>query len=322
MLAPNTSVETRSQFLEIQDYIKNLGENIETETTAINLTSEEQKEIPLVLKVRGFFFWTLALSYFILYFVLFGLVVTISTYGTTEFSIKFILTITIVEALIFSLISTPISFFIIRYYHLKHPTPVNPLRFMEYKTVYSNPVRKRLWWGNAFPWLYITFLIVPLVSRLHYYLLYKFDRGTKATKSRPKRDEDKFKCISEFLVSRLNKNYSSDSQIGVLKDLFQRRSQEISSKVQRISIFLSTIGIGVSLVALLFQEQLKNLPEFMNKPLTDKMILIAIVSILVFLMSLVINQIGRLLLVAKNRQNINLLLDALDILSIRESNQT
>jgi hypothetical protein len=199
-------------------------------------------------------------------------------------------------------------------YHKLNPTKVIRYGKLSYEEIYPKQLRKKLWLWNIFPFAYFTFAIVPIIARIQHLVETKMLSRVILQKSESGEDINprlsQYTLIKNLIQKKIHSyNETKADPLGTLKRLFERRITEISTDVQRISIILSSIGIAVSLMAIMVKDPIT---ELLEKP--NAIILYIMFSFIAIIVGIIIYFISQLQIQVGKRRNISIVLDAIDIM--------
>lgn len=202
----------------------------------------------------------------------------------------------------------------VKSYHKSHGIQVYKYGKVPYDEVYPKALRRRLWLWNLFPFTYLTFVVVPIVTRIQYRIEIMLGTGRveRTHKKTPTDDRDllDFKMVKGFIERQISGLPGKKEQtLGTLKELFERRISEISADVQRISVILSSLGVGVSLVAFMIKEPIQNL--WTNSNLY---IAIGIFSVIAVIVAAFVYLISQLQIQMSRRRELSIILDSIDVI--------
>ena len=200
-------------------------------------------------------------------------------------------------------------------YHKSNQTKVYRFGKLSYDDIYPKQLRRKLWLRNIIPFVYFTFAIVPIVTRIQHLIETKLFPRVGKQSHRKKGEGDptmgQFALSKNFIESRLG-DYSKDKAelLSVLKTLFKRRIFEITTDVQRISIILSTLGLATSLVAFMVKDPVgKILQEAI--PIE----IFVLFSIFALIIGVAIYYISHLQIQIGDSRDLSIVLDAIDVMS-------
>lgn len=266
--------------------------------------------------------WTYRLLYFVLYALMtipFLILGNSGDYASTNASTEpvtmsepyYIITLLIVIFLI-ALLHGSIVCAVIRRYHKKKKTMVYKYGKQSYDNIYPKGLRRLLWVLNVIPFIYLTFFIVPIMTRLEHFIVQYFT--VKARKSKEEKELssyprlDRYGLIKRFIEDKMKaSDVKKTDYLDTLKILFERRISEIRTDVQRISIILSSLGIVISLFALIFKGSIL---ELIQSP--DVASTIVVLSVFVSIVGVGVFYITQLQIQIGKNTDLSTVLDVID----------
>lgn len=217
-------------------------------------------------------------------------------------------------------------------YHKSNPLEVYKYGKLEYEDLYPKKLRRRLWWWNAIPFVYFTFGIVPIVTRIHYFVVAKLEPNLPAEK--PQKSEEgalaQYTHIRNFIERRISSpGEGNNRQLKLLKILFERRISEITSHMQRLTVLLSLLGIVIPVVVYLGTSPLGVLQKWLSElsPMISSRFLqgsitllstLPVLGIVGLVVAFVFYFWSQLQIQNGKRRDMSILLDAIDVMLVEQ----
>jgi len=305
-------------YLEIYQFAISLPKEQESFLFPKEITKNNM--VPLAERINKRFFWVYSTIYFFIFTLTFWSIFLLVRKGFTfdflegEVSPLVFIIGYVVFLMLFGILYGWIIFWTVRRYHKRNKTTVYRYGKLSYNDVYPSQLRKDLLWINAILYFYFTFAVVPIITRIQHMVETKLPvTGVKKNHKRSKQGNARlqhYNLIKNFIESRIaDYGKTKIDPLTILKTLFERRISEIKTDVQRISIILSSLGIVLSLLALLVKDPIQKLLQKTNiiEVIVIFSLVISIIGVIVYLISQLQIQIGK-------GRDLSIVLDTIDVM--------
>ncbi|MEE9441075.1 MAG: hypothetical protein V3V99_00170 [candidate division Zixibacteria bacterium] len=298
-------------YLEINQFaISMLGEELSPSGPE---GSEKESLVSIDKRISRRYLWTYWFIYLVIYVIFIVPLVFLESRSDSMFdavNFRFML----IGSMLFAILHGYIFYKRVIKYHKKNPTDVYRFGNLSYEDIYPKQLRRRLWLWNLWPFMYLTFAIVPIVTRIQHLVETLVLARVIIQKGEGGKDTDprlsQYNLIKDLIQRKIH-DYSETKAhpLGTLKKLFERRIATISTDVQRISIILSSLGIAGSLIAIIVKDPIAT---YFSQPSISDVCLI--VSLAALIMGVIIYFISQLQIQVGQRRALSVVLDVIDIM--------
>lgn len=213
--------------------------------------------LELLSWIRSKFFLSYLLAYTVIYTVLLLPQFLIEPFNSAR-AVPRSLFLLLPSMLVLASFSALMSFAAVRRYHRTAGTLVASNSKLNYDVLYPKQLTRRLLWINAFPFTYMTFAVVPAITRVQHLLLNRIQlqsptltQGGASVDTRLNRFAFLYQVVHQALAAN---NLDARVALPILRALVARRLRELELRGQLIAVLLSSLGIIVSLLATLSKE--------------------------------------------------------------------
>lgn len=309
-------------YLEIYDFAISIPQE-EAPIASLEATEQESK-VPLVQRLGYRYLWAYWIIYFFLYgcFVASALLIPAATVdqqgrpvevpGITSDAILGM----IIGVLVLSALHGWIVYWRVRKYHRLRQTEVYEFGKLAYDDIYPKPLRRQLLLWNALPFVYFTFAVVPIVTRIQYLVgatvFARVATGTQEGRKDANARLTQHNLIKNFIGKRIQQSGNPKTEaLNILRILFERRISEIMRNVQRISIILSSLGIAISLIAFMVKDPVGEILKSGRENVIEIVIIVSVVGLIIGVAIYFISQLQ--IQIGKSR-DLSVVLDTIDVM--------
>lgn len=210
--------------------------------------------------------------------------------------------------------SALLSFTTVRRFHEKAGTVTPSNAKLPYETLYPKRLRRRLLWVNVMPFIYLTFGVVPFITRVQHLLLNRTPLQSAAeTGSDDTVDTrvTRFRLLHEAIQRAVADNdLKASAALPTLRVLFVRRVKELEIRGQVIAVMLSSLGIAVSLAAIMSKDPI--MASLSQGNVLEGLVVASIVTVVAGLSVYLVSQLQ---ISASQGRDLRTVLDVLDVIT-------